>query len=197
MNYLAHLFLAEETAESWIGNLLGDFVKGSLESQKPHYCESILKGIRTHRQVDNFTDRHFIFKRSKQRIINKYHHFSSIIIDIFYDHFLAKNWTSFSHETLEDFAAKIYQVLEINQGILPERLQQALPKMIVENWLVLYREPDGVGLTCQRLSRRIKRANNLDLAQKELIANYSEIEKDFFSFFPEIIKFVETNRSYF
>jgi acyl carrier protein phosphodiesterase len=68
MNYLAHLFLAEDTAESLIGNLLGDFVKGSLESHKERYSEDILKGIETHRKADSFTDTHCIFRRSKQRL---------------------------------------------------------------------------------------------------------------------------------
>ncbi len=64
MNYLAHLLLAEKSAQSLIGNLLGDFVKGSLEKYKGVYSETIIKGIRTHRQVDDFTDKHRIYKRS-------------------------------------------------------------------------------------------------------------------------------------
>jgi acyl carrier protein phosphodiesterase len=68
MNYLAHLFLAEDTAESLIGNLLGNFVKRSLESHKERYSEDILKRIETHRKADSFTDTHCIFRRSKQRL---------------------------------------------------------------------------------------------------------------------------------
>ncbi|AFY78402.1 MAG: DUF479 domain-containing protein [Hydrococcus sp. C42_A2020_068] len=197
MNYLAHLFLAEDTPESRIGNLLGDFVKGSLERYKTHYSESILKGIETHRRVDFFTDTHYFYKESKQRLSKIHRHFSGVIIDIFYDHFLAKNWSQFSKESLEEFADKIYKILEKNRNILPERLQRNLPVMISENWLVLYKKIEGIDLACQRLSRRIKRANSLALAQDELLKNYDEIELDFLSFFPEIINYVETNRPYF
>nr|WP_245817203.1 acyl carrier protein phosphodiesterase [Hydrococcus rivularis] len=69
--------------------------------------------------------------------------------------------------------------------------------MISENWLILYKEIEGIDLACQRLSRRIQRANSLALAQDELLKNYDEIELDFLSFFPEIINYVETNRPYF
>lgn len=197
MNYLAHLFLAEDTPESRIGNLLGDFVKGSLERYKTHYSESILKGIGTHRRVDYFTDTHYFYKKSKQRLSKIHRHFSGVIIDIFYDHFLAKNWSQFSKESLEEFADKIYKILEKNREILPERLQRNLPIMISENWLVLYKNIKGIDLACKRLSRRIKRENSLALAQNELLQNYDEIELDFLSFFPEIINYVETNRPYF
>jgi acyl carrier protein phosphodiesterase len=197
MNYLAHLFLAEDNAESRIGNLLGDFVKGPLENYKTRYSENILKGIRTHRKVDRFTDTHSIYRKSKHRLSQIHCHFSGIIIDIFYDHFLAKNWLDFSPEPLEKFANNIYTVLENNRDILPEKLQNSLTRMSLENWLVVYREIEGINLTLQRLSRRIKRANHLVIAQDELRKNYAEIESDFLNFFPEIINYVETNRSYF
>jgi acyl carrier protein phosphodiesterase len=191
MNYLAHLFLAEDTAESLIGNLLGDFVKGSLESHKERYSESILKGIETHRKADSFTDTHCIFRRSKHRLSKIHRHFTGVIIDIFYDHFLAKNWQLFSDMSLEDFASKVYQILEINRHILPGKLNKNLPIMISENWLVLYKSLEGIELTLQRLSGRIKRENNLLLAQDELKLNYDELEADFLAFFSEIISYIK------
>jgi acyl carrier protein phosphodiesterase len=194
MNYLAHLFLAEDTVESLIGNLLGDFVKGSLDSNKERYSEHILKGIETHRKADSFTDTHCIFRRSKQRLSKIHRHFSGVIIDIFYDHFLAKNWQNFSNISLESFAIKIYNVLETNRDILPGRLNRNLPFMISENWLVLYRDIEGIALTFRRLSRRIKRENHLALAQNELKLNYDELEADFLAFFPEIISYIKTNK---
>jgi acyl carrier protein phosphodiesterase len=194
MNYLAHLFLAEDTAESLIGNLLGDFVKGSLESHKERYSESILKGIETHRKADSFTDTHCIFRRSKQRLSKIHRHFTGVIIDIFYDHFLAKNWKHFSDMSLEDFASKVYHILETNRHILPGKLNKNLPIMISENWLVLYKSLEGIELTLQRLSGRIKRENNLLLAQDELKLNYDEFEADFLAFFPEIVNYIKTER---
>ena len=191
MNYLAHLLLAENSPESRIGNLLGDFVKGDLQKYKTCYTEGIIKGVKTHRKVDNFTDTHRIYIRSKRRINSSNKRFSGIIIDICYDHFLANHWSVFSNEKLEDFIDNIYELLLENNEILPIRLQQGLPRMIAENWLGSYKTLEGVDLTFARIARRLKRENNLATALDELIDNYAEIESDFLSFFPELIGYVE------
>jgi acyl carrier protein phosphodiesterase len=194
MNYLAHLYLAEDTPESCIGNLLGDFVKGTLANYHFRYSQEILKGIETHRKVDCFTDTHIIYRESKQRLNKVHRHFSGVIIDIFYDHFLAKNWSFFSSESLDEFSQKIYRILDNNQLILPEKIQRFLPAMKAENWLVLYRDFPGIELTFKRLSRRVKRENNLFLAIDDLEQNYVEIETDFLAFFPQAIDYVRQNR---
>jgi acyl carrier protein phosphodiesterase len=194
MNYLAHLYLAEDTPESCIGNLLGDFVKGALTNYHFRYSQEILKGIETHRKVDCFTDTHIIYRKSKQRLNKVHRHFSGVIIDIFYDHFLAKNWSFFSSESLDEFSQKVYRILENNRLILPEKMQRLLPAMKAENWLVLYRDVRGIELTFKRLSRRVKRENNLLLAIEDLEHNYVEIESDFLIFFPQAIDYVRQNR---
>lgn len=194
MNYLAHLLLAENHPESRIGNLLGDFVKGKLEQYETCYSEEIINGIKLHRKVDEFTDKHPIFISSKRRIVNN-KRLAGIIIDICYDHFLAKNWDIFYDEKLDKFVDNIYIELEENRNILPANLQQALPRMIAEDWLGSYKTPEGVGLTFARIARRLKRENNLATALDELMENYAEIEADFLSFFPEVISYVEKIRA--
>lgn len=194
MNYLAHLFLSENSAESRIGNLLGDFVKGNLERYTNCYTEEIIKGIKTHRQVDYFTDSHDIYIRSKRRISLNNQRLSGIIIDICYDYFLSKHWLVFSDQKLEYFISDVYKILEINQNILPTKLQEALPIMIAQDWLGCYQTLSGVGLTFGRIARRLKRENNLATALEELIANYTEIELDFLTFFPDAIAYVEKIR---
>ena len=190
MNYLAHLLLAENHAESRIGNIMGDFVKGNLEKYNNQYSGEIIKGIKLHRKVDEFTDTHRIFISSKKRIVDN-RRFSGIIIDVCYDHFLAKHWARFSDENLDDFVGNTYRELQNNQNILPVNLQQAIPRMIAEDWLCSYRTLEGVGLALARISRRLKRENTLATAIDELMNNYSGIESDFVSFFPEVISYVE------
>ncbi|NEQ38198.1 MAG: DUF479 domain-containing protein [Okeania sp. SIO3I5] len=192
MNYLAHLFLAKNTAESQIGNLLGDFVKGHLEQYETIYSNEIITGIKTHRQVDFFTDTHPIYLRSKNRISKSHRRLAGIIIDICYDHFLANHWNLFSDENLDVFVQKIYVLLKKNQEILPERLKKILPKIISENWLSSYKKISGINLTFVRLSRRLNRENNLASATNELLKNYAEIKSDFLIFFPEVINYVQT-----
>ena len=192
MNYLAHLLLAENSTESRIGNLLGDFVKGGLTPSETPYSEGIIQGIKTHRKVDRFTDSHPIYIRSKRRIDSVYRRFSGIIIDMSYDHFLANHWALFSDDKFEDFIDNIYDILKKNEQILPERLQTVIPIMMAEDWLGSYRTLEGIGLTFARLARRLKRNNNLATAGDELVNNYSELELDFLSFFPEAIAYVKT-----
>jgi acyl carrier protein phosphodiesterase len=189
MNYLAHLLLAENHPESRIGNLMGDFVKGNLEKYNNQYSAEIIKGIKLHRKVDEFTDTHRIFINSKRRIVYN-RRFSGIIIDVCYDNFLAKHWERFSDESLDKFIGNIYTELQKYQDILPANLQKALPRMIAEDWLRSYRTPEGVGLAFARISRRLKRENTLATAIDELMNNYSGIESDFLSFFPEVISYV-------
>jgi acyl carrier protein phosphodiesterase len=186
MNYLAHLFLSDGTPESMIGNLLGDFVKGSIENIYPH---EIVKGIYLHRKIDSFTDSHPIFRSSKRLISINRRKFSGIMIDVFYDHFLAKNWSEYSNIALNDFTNRVYQVLQENKKILPERLKSILPDMIAYDWLASYKQFSVIDRAINGLSRRIKRKNNLFGGVEELFLNYHQLQTDFSMFFPELIDY--------
>jgi len=186
MNYLAHLFLSDGTPESLIGNLLGDFVKGSIENI---YSLKIIEGIYLHRKIDSFTDSHPIFRSSKRLIALDRRRFSGIMIDVFYDHFLAKNWSNYSSIPLPDFTNYVYQVLQENQKILPEQLKNILPDMIAHDWLASYRETSTINRAINGISRRIKRKNNLFGGVEELLLNYQQLQSDFSIFFPELINY--------
>lgn len=192
MNYLAHLFLSDGTPESLIGNLLGDFVKGSIENIYP---KEIIKGIYLHRKIDSFTDCHPIFRSSKRLISSDRKRFSGIMIDVFYDHFLAKNWSEYSNIALNDFTNRVYQVLQENKKILPERLKSILPDMIAYDWLASYKEGAAIDRAINGLSRRIKRKNNLFGGVEELFLNYQQLQADFSMFFPELIDYSLTVNS--
>lgn len=193
MNYLAHVLLAERTPESIIGNFLGDFVKGTLDKYENYYTPNIIKGIKTHRLIDCFTDRNHIYLTSKRRISSSRRRFAGIIVDVCYDHFLACNWSLFSDDRLQDFVNYVYNILEQNQEILPEKLQNILPRIISENWLENYQEISSIDLTFARISKRLTKKNNLANAINEMTENYQEMELDFLSFFPELINYVANN----
>ena len=184
MNYLAHLFLAEGTPESLIGNLLGDFVKGSAVNL---YDLEIRKGIDLHRKVDIYTDSHAIVRSSKSLISPQRRRFAGVLVDVFYDHFLAKNWLEYSEVPLPDFARGVYQVLQDSRDILPESLNQIVPTIIARDLLCSYREIGGIDTAINRMSARIKRANNLAGGVEDLTANYQQFESHFRAFFPLLI----------
>lgn len=195
MNYLAHLYLAEDTDESVLGNFLGDFVKGPIGND---YAPEILKGIRTHRKVDAFTDSHEKFKSGKRLMSPARRRFSGIIIDLAFDHFLARNWSSYSEEELDRFIRKVYGVFRRNAHLLPDSVKGMLPRMIEEDWLGSYRELEDTGRILDRISNRLRRRsgreNSLSGAVEEIESNYTALEENFSAFFPDVISFVENYR---
>lgn len=192
MNYLAHLYLAEDSPKSILGNLLGDFLKGR---GTDGYCEEIKKGIQLHKAVDIYTDSHAVVRESKRLISPVNRRYAGIIIDVFYDHFLAKNWLDYSSVSLPEFTSKVYGILQSYQAILPDSLKKALPNIITRNLLMSYTEISGVSFALQRLSVRLKRKNYLGMASEDLTANYEQLKFNFDCFFPELIDYVETLRS--
>lgn len=188
MNYLAHLYLADGSADSVIGNFLGDFLKGRLANQ---YDERILQGVRLHRRIDTFSDTHATALRSRNRMSPYRRRFAGVIVDVGYDHFLARHWSTFTDVALSQFTTTVYEMLLVNRRVFPQRVKAVLARMAAEDWLGTYQSLPGVGLTLDRLSQRLKRENPLKGAVEEIEANYDALEGDFLSFFPELVAFVE------
>lgn len=188
MNYLAHLFLSDGTPASLIGNLLGDFVKGSAVNLYP---QEIRNGIDLHRKVDRYTDCHAIVRSSTSLVCAERRRFAGVLVDVFYDHFLAKHWLEYSEIPLRDFSRRVYQVLQDSRDILPESLKQTIPIIIARDLLCSYREIGGIDIALNRMSLRIKRTNNLAGGIEDLTANYQQLESDFRAFFPDLINYVK------
>jgi len=188
MNYLAHVYLSGDSNEVKVGNFIGDYVKGTNFKQ---YTELVQKGILIHRNIDTFTDRHPIIRRSKSQLNPKYHKYSGIIIDIFYDHFLAKEWENFSQESLKKFVYYFYEVLILHFAILPRRVKQFLPIFILNNWLESYLTIEGIGVVLHRMTKRTSLPDYTKFAIDELSSNYEKYRADFYDFFPKLIQFVE------
>jgi acyl carrier protein phosphodiesterase len=191
MNFLAHLFLAEPTSDSIIGTMLADFVNTNYHHR---YNKGICWSIVEHREVDKFTDSHPIFIKSKHRISDHFRLLKGIMIDVFYDHYLAKNWTNYSDTSLENFCRFVYQIFLNFQNSFPQKMQGMIPRMIQENWLLSYREIDGIDWVLKGLSNRLSKKNNLGAGIVVLKKNYREFELDFEEYFPQLIEFVDNYR---
>lgn len=188
MNFLAHLYLSKENKNILIGNFIADAVKGS---DYKKYPEEIEAGILLHREIDHFTDTHPIVKKSKRRLNLQYRHYKGVIIDIFYDHFLAKNWHQYSETPLAVYAENVYGFLQENNEIFPERIQKLLPYMIEYNWLVSNASIQGIEKILAGMNRRSKGISKMDLATVDLIEHYEDFESDFTLFFEELMQFSE------
>ena len=184
MNYLAHIYLSGTNDLLKIGNFMADSIKGH-DYEK--FDSEIKKGILLHRHIDSFTDMHPIYRQSKHRLHEKYGHYSGVIMDILYDHFLAKNWSKFSDEKLEDYADNFYQLLQDNYDILTERIKGMMPYMIARNWFVSYATIAGLEMILFQMDYKTKHRANMQEAIVELQDFYTEFESEFFLFFEELI----------
>lgn len=191
MNFLAHIFLSGDNKELMIGNFIADYVKGQ---RKNDYSPLVKKGIELHRGIDDFTDHHEITSMSKRRLYKNHHKYSGVVVDLFYDHFLAKKFSEYSSIPLTDFASATYKTLQTYEHLLPIPVKGFLPFMIERNWLFNYSTIEGIGRTLAGLGKRVSFENKMEEATEDLIMNYSEFEKEFSLFFPQLINFAAENR---
>jgi acyl carrier protein phosphodiesterase len=165
MNYLAHIYLSGTSDGVIIGNFIADGIKGKKYKKYP---QEIQKGILLHRRIDTFTDSHPIVRQSTKRLHKKYSHYSGVIVDILYDHFLAKNWQQYSEQPLAEYVADFYNLLVSNFEILPTRIQRMMPYMISNNWLLNYATISGISNVLEGMNVRTKNISKMNFAVIEL-----------------------------
>lgn len=186
MNFLAHIYLSGDNEQLMVGNFMADSVKGKKYLKYP---DKIKNGIILHRAIDYYTDTHEIFKKSTQRLFPIYGHYSGIIVDIFYDHFLAANWEEYSSVSLEEYTLNFYRILEDHYEILPFRVKSFLPYMVNDNWLLSYAKIEGIEKVLKGMNNRTGRKSGMHKAVQELEEYYSQFENEFRSFFEDIQNF--------
>ena len=183
MNFLAHIYLSGDNDLIKIGNFMADGIRGKHFETFPL---DVQKGIVLHRAIDTFTDAHPVFRLSTKKLHERYHHYSGVIVDVFYDHFLAKNWSQYSNENLEDYIQRFYQSLNDNKTILTERTIGLMPYMIQQNWLWNYRTVEGIKQILTQMDSRTKNKSKMRFATEELQECYSEFEQEFTAFFEDL-----------
>jgi len=186
MNFLAHIYLSDENEHIKIGNFIADSIKGKNYGHLPY---QIQKGIKLHREIDSFTDTNKIFKVSKRRLHKRYGHYDGVIIDILYDHFLAKNWVSYSNTPLKEYTENFYEILKSNYDFLPDKVKNLMPYMIEDNWLLNYSNFQGIENVLHGMNRRTKNKSQMHLAIEDLKLYYDDLGNDFQLFFKELIQF--------
>ncbi|NOX47209.1 MAG: DUF479 domain-containing protein [Chlorobi bacterium] len=186
MNYLAHVYLSGENEETLIGNFIADHVKGKAILG---FSEGIKAGIKLHREIDRFTDSHPQFLKSKKRLARNYRKYAGVIVDMFYDHFLAANWQVYSDEGLEAFTHRVYRILMKKYLILPSKTKYILPFMAKSNWLMNYGNLEGLHRALSGIAKRTPFESGMENATEDLKNDYGLYEEEFREFFPEVVKF--------
>jgi len=186
VNYLAHIYLSNEEEEITLGNFIADGVKGKKYVQFPL---GIQQGILLHRAIDSYTDAHPIVRKSTKRLHKKYSNYSGVIVDILYDHFLAKNWTQYHSIPLHKYTENFYNLINSNFDRLTPRIQKMMPYMIEQNLLLSYASIDGIGKILDQMNRRTNNQSKMNLAVIELTKYYKEFEEEFTLFFEDLKKY--------
>lgn len=183
MNWLAHLFLSDPEPACRIGNLLPDFVSASVLAALPAEFQ---RGVAQHRRIDAYTDAHPIFRRSVSRFAPPFRRYGGVLVDIFYDHFLARDWPAFAAVPLADFTAEVYASFETLGPHLPAEAHLPFRLMRQHDWLCAYGEMPGLADVLHRLSQRLRRPFDLAAAIPHFEHSYPHFEADFREFFPQL-----------
>ncbi|WKV97535.1 ACP phosphodiesterase [Pseudomonas sp. H22_DOA] len=188
MNYLAHLHLGGQRPDQLLGSLYGDFVKGRLQGQ---FAPEVEAGIQLHRRIDVFTDRHPLVDIALGRFSDTRRRYAGIVLDVFFDHCLARDWRLYADQPLAQFTADVYRVLS-REPQLPERLAKIAPHMVAHDWLGSYQEFEVLDQVLRGISRRLSRPEELAGAMQELRRLYEPLSEDFRLFYPQLQDFAQS-----
>ena len=186
MNFLAHLYLSQSNTNIMIGNFIADHIRGNNFS---HFSKEIQQGILLHREIDTFTDAHEVVRKSKRRLHERYRHYDGVIIDIFFDHYLAKNWSTYSAIPFKNYTDAINTFFTEKTPKLPEKSQQFIHYMIEYNILFNYKYTDGIEKVLNGMNRRTKGKSQMNMAIEDLRDLDAEFDTDFKLFFGDLIAF--------
>ena len=187
MNYLIHFLLAGDDDELRLGNLLGDYVKGRVERfDHPGVTDRLRTGIQMHRTIDAFSDRHPAVHRSKKILSGEYGRLSGVIVDVFYDHVLARRWTEHHPRPLPDYAQEVYRTLRSNMHRLPPPVHPLVTSMSRHDWLRNYASQGGIERALQGMAQRRPVAAEIGTAGRLLAGHFDRLSADFDEFLPEL-----------
>ena len=191
MNFLAHLYLSQNNTNIMIGNFIADHIRGN---NYLSFSKEIQQGIFLHREIDTFTDAHEVVRKSKRRLHERYRHYDGVIIDIFYDYFLAKNWADYSDVPLETYTKDVYDLFSSISDDLPLKSQNFIKYMIEYNILFNYQYKDGIAKVLNGMNTRTKGKSQMNLAIEDLRLLEDELQEDFTLFFKDLI--AHTNQKF-
>lgn len=186
MNFLAHAYLSFDRPKVLVGNFIGDFVRGELNKQ---FEKEIVIGILLHREIDAYTDGHPLVKQAQELLKPEFHRYSLVITDMYYDHFLSRNWNTYNDKNIKAYTRWVYQVIASHKPILPKRFLHSFKYMRRENWLAAYGELEGLQRSFTGLSYRTSFESGMEKAPEFLESHYAFFEDNFKHFFQDLILF--------
>lgn len=181
VNWLAHFVLSPDNDRVRLGNWLPDVLS---RPELDRVTDPLLRqGMELHRRIDGLTDAHPAVAAARARLPASQRRFSGIILDVVWDHFLSRNFTTLTGGEIDPFVTRVEAGLLLQQATLPSELRAVLARMIGEGWLRSYGTADGVELTLSRISRRLstraRSAFSPAAARQAIEHGYHDYEADF------------------
>jgi acyl carrier protein phosphodiesterase len=187
MNFLAHAFLAADDPALVVGGVIGDWIKGPLPGPLP---ADIARGVALHRAIDSHAETHAAFRASRARISPARRRYGGVVVDILYDHLLARRWQELHPQPLADFCTGVYHLIGARFDDIPPAAHFALQLMAEEDWLSSYREIDGIADVLARMARRARQPNPLLHAEQEYLGDPAGYDLDFGHWLVDAQRFV-------
>lgn len=188
MNHLAHALLAGDNDSLQLGGLLGDFVHGRLDAQQA-WPAPVLAGIRLHRAIDVHTDAHPEVLAAKARLPPPYRRYAGILLDMWFDHCLAVDFSRWHAQPLDRYSANLRALLQRHDAQLPPPLQRFARYMERHQLPAGYADRAVLEQAIAGIGQRLSRANPLDSALPVLVAHAPELQRHFEAFFPQLQAF--------
>lgn len=186
MNFLAHALLAGDVPALIVGGVVGDWIKGPLPGVLPG---DLAKGVALHRAIDSFSESHPAFRRSRSRVSLGRRRYAGVLVDVFYDHLLARNWAAISDRPLDEYCEAVYRLIKDRLHELPASSHTALALMANEDWLTSYAKIEGIADVLARMSRRARQPNPLANSELEFLADVDGFTGDFHSWLDDTSEF--------
>lgn len=186
MNVLAHALLAGDDAALRLGGTMGDFVHGT---PCDHLPPRVRDGIHLHRAIDSFTDRHEEVRAARERMPAPFRRYAGILLDMWFDHCLARDFARWSDVPLETYSTRLRQELHEADALLPDHLKRFLGYMDANDLPAGYRNAEAIGKSLRGISQRLSRANPVGDAMPLLLSEDDALKGTFERFFPELRAF--------
>lgn len=181
MNWLAHFALSPPDASVRLGNWLPDLFAPSVLAGIPD--PGIQQGSRLHGWIDQCTDRHPAVLGARERLPRELRRAAGIILDVYWDHFLSREFETRLGRPLTGFVEEVLGDLEHVIDLAPPETREVLIRMRDEAWLLSYQTPEGIELTLERITRRLSPAARRYLlparAREHLLADQRRLQCDF------------------
>lgn len=190
MNFLAHFHLAWPDEDLVAGGLEGDYHKGPLPGRLPR---PLLPGVRLHRAIDAFTDRHPTLTELRRRFAPEARRYAGILLDLSFDYYLSRHWNDFSSTGQGEFSREVYGVLARRAPELSEPARRMASRLEEYDLLMQYRHWETVTGAAARIGGRLRRPNPLHRAESLLAPLHGELERAFLRFYPELQRFCSDN----